>query len=145
MAYVVKVKYDNGLVLDTYFQYKENALASFHRKLKEAGAISLEEEDKIPMYTEFKGIDYSIRRITWSDNADHYFVFIDDEDNLIFVMGDEEMFKDAYVKLQNKYRKNGWGFSDFYDKLAKSLRGKWVTINPDVWILTYQWLNFEQK
>lgn len=141
MAYVVK--YDDWWQTETwYYQYKENALSKFNELLDWAKLININ-KNKIPCKVEDKESWYSIERMRFGDTTDYYFLFLDDETNPIFVMGDEETFKAEYAKLQNKYRKNNWDFVDFYDRLSKNLLGKWVTINANIPILHHNEIKFE--
>lgn len=141
MAYVVSI--DDGWATENYyFAYKQNALEKFNSLLNELGLKNIN-ADKVPCNIEHGEWRIRVKQIRWSDTANNYFLFYDDEKNPIFVMWDTNTFLDEYRKLQNKYWKNDWDFVDFYDKLEQKLKWKWVVINTDMPILYHDQIKFE--
>lgn len=70
------------------------------------------------------------------------FIFIDNEDNELFVTCNwskgYDHFAEEYVKLQKEYRESEKREDDFYDVLNKRLEPYWVYIDRDIPYVSYK-------
>lgn len=136
MAYVVSI--DDGRETENYYyRYKSAALDRFNDILKQLNLFNLN-GDKVPCQVETR--DWwrvRIKQIDWSDVASQKFIFVDNEDNFVLVLGDCATFEAEYVKLTKKYRDKDLDWSGFYDELEQKLKWKGVDIVPDIQIVNH--------
>lgn len=136
MAYVVSI--DDGRETENYYyRYKSAALDRFNDILKQLNLFNLN-GDKVPCQVETR--DWwrvRIKQIDWSDVASQKFIFVDNEDNFVLVLGDCATFEAEYVKLTKKYRDKDLDWSGFYDELEQKLKWKGVDIVSDIQIVNH--------
>lgn len=144
MAYVVSI--DNGRQTDNYYyRYKSAALDRFNDILNQLGVLNLN-WDKVPCNVETN--DWwrvRIKQIDWSDISVDKFVFIDNEDNLLLVLGDRATFEAEYVKLTKKYWEKDLEWINFYSELQQKLKWKGVDFIDDIQVWRHDDFNREQK
>jgi hypothetical protein len=63
-----------------------------------------------------------VKQIKWSDVANQKFIFVDNENNFVLVLGDCATFETEYIKLTKKYRDKDLDWSGFYDELEQKLK-----------------------
>lgn len=136
MAYVVSI--DDGRETDNYYyRYKSAALDRFNDILNQLGVLNLN-GDKVPCNVETN--DWwrvRIKQIDWSDISTDKFIFVDNEDNWLLVLGDRATFEAEYVKLTKKYRDKDLDWAGFYDELEQKLKWKGVDIVPDIQVVNH--------
>lgn len=136
MAYVVSI--DDGRETENYYyRYKSAALDRFNDILKQLNLFNLN-GDKVPCQIETK--DWwrvRIKQIDWSDVASQKFIFVDNEDNFVLVLGDYATFEAEYIKLTKKYRDKDLDWSGFYDELEQKLKWKGVDIVSDIQVVNH--------
>lgn len=136
MAYVVSI--DDGRETNNYYyRYKSAALDRFNDILNQLNLFNLN-GDKIPCQIETR--DWwrvRIKQIDWSDVASQKFIFIDNEDNFVLVLGDYATFEAEYIKLTKKYRDKDLDWSGFYDELEQKLKWKGVDIVVDIQVVNH--------
>lgn len=136
MAYVVSI--DDGRETENYYyRYKSAALDRFNDILKQLNLFNLN-GDKIPCQIETR--DWwrvRIKQIDWSDVASQKFIFVDNEDNFVLVLGDYATFEAEYIKLTKKYRDKDLDWSGFYDELEQKLKWKGVDIVSDIQVVNH--------
>jgi hypothetical protein len=54
--------------------------------------------------------------------ANQKFIFVDNENNFVLVLGDCATFEAEYIKLTKKYEDKDWDRSSFYDELEQKLK-----------------------
>lgn len=142
MAYVVSI--DDGRETENYYyRYKSAALDRFNGILKQLNLFNLN-GDKVPCNIETK--DWwrvRIKQIDWSDVASQKFIFIDNENNFVLVLGDYATFEAEYIKLTKKYRDKDLDWSGFYDELEQKLKWKGVDIVVDIQVVNHDVFNRE--